>query len=1249
MRGSCSFVLLAHRLSGICRLAQLCHGAHDLPVHYLRLLATPVQLLSAAMWHTVQGGLVDRFGVLEEFVSMTTELVPELMNYSQRSQLILGLRARLVLEMCRGDDPVDFEVIQPHLDRMKAPASGTKDHQLTVDQVEESEVNFVELVHSILDDPAEKKFFFEEVFPMYFGSKFDAALEMLMWEFISRLDELLPLPDFTQLAALLGDAPAFLDDCLTSFFPPEDMKAVLQHHRQLGHFQEKDPRLLPMDNCILTSMSLSPAARRAGTSAPPISAHKDPPDHIIISESSRLRPGSLKADETIDLTLGSAVPDSDDESCIIRGWVQRKRKLSQGEDLPPKLMKSHLDEQYSAVSPLISIWGDYTAEGPAPHSLLRTATDDSQEDSGLAQIDSKVPWSDEETMTLLDIWGQDSTQRALKRCLKNRHIFAQIAQKMAEHGYARSTEQCQTRIKRLKKCFRRNVRGNSGNEYKFYEQLQRVLGSSRPPDHLEVSYDVDEIVEEEESRDADEELQFVGQATALETVSGVRVPWTDLETLTLINTWGDDRMNKRSGAPRTGNIFAIISSKMASQGFSRTPEQCQTRLKRLRSKFRQCYENNIRGRRQVHCRFYNQLGRVLVKDFEPDPSLSDDPEPEDSQPEPGPSSGASSSAQDERRKVPWSDRETVILLEVWGDAQEKQSSGRTSSNVLLFTEIADKLAESGFSRTAEQCQTRVKRLKSTYWQCRDSPSNGKIDFRFYELMEQILDKQPSTSAAASSAVTDSIEISEESADEEDSNAAESAVSAEKTPQNSWTDEETLGLISVWGDPEIQEAFAAPVANRLVHANIAERMKELGYSRTGEQCRWKMKALRNNYRNSYERKLSGKVVDYRFYDLLEKILGPRVENEEGDDALEQIPVCADPANLPWTEVETMTLVQVWAADDVQLSLKMSVRNGHVYADIADKMAALGYTRTAEQCQNRIKRLKKTYRRHCNSRRNGARAAFQYFHLMDPVLNGSSAEDVSTSWSLPAEKENKVSTSQPTPDSAKKTPWSEQETRTLLQVWGDDGVQLTLRGCQKNRHVFNYISDRMSDSGYSRTPDQCYTRIKRLKHGFLHEKEEFKFFVEMEEIFSRDLSVDESVAEEPDEVPAEQESEAVPAEVQWTSDTTKHPWGDPETRVLLEIWGSEDMQESLRSCTKNKHVFVLISEAMVGRGYPRTPEQCQTRIKRLRANFRHFLDGRKGENECKFFQQLSHIFGDKYGSLDTSPDDPDDQEEPVDCVS
>lgn len=79
------------------------------------------------------------------------------------------------------------------------------------------------------------------------------------------------------------------------------------------------------------------------------------------------------------------------------------------------------------------------------------------------------------------------------------------------------------------------------------------------------------------------------------------------------------------------------------------------------------------------------------------------------------------------------------------------------------------------------------------------------------------------------------------------------------------------------------------------------------------------------------------------------------------------VAADGASPAWTEAETVALVEVWAADDVQHSLKTCVHNSHIFAEIAEKMSGSGFPKTAEQCQSRMKRLKKTYRRCCHSRR------------------------------------------------------------------------------------------------------------------------------------------------------------------------------------------------------------------------------------------------------------------------------------------
>ena len=53
-------------------------------------------------------------------------------------------------------------------------------------------------------------------------------------------------------------------------------------------------------------------------------------------------------------------------------------------------------------------------------------------------------------------------------------------------------------------------------EYRFYEQLERVLGSSAPSTTNEITYDVEEINDDDESQDGDEDLQFLGQTSRIE-------------------------------------------------------------------------------------------------------------------------------------------------------------------------------------------------------------------------------------------------------------------------------------------------------------------------------------------------------------------------------------------------------------------------------------------------------------------------------------------------------------------------------------------------------------------------------------------------------------------------------------------------------------------------------------------------------------------------------------------------------------
>uniref|UniRef100_A0A7N8YRF5 C2H2-type domain-containing protein n=1 Tax=Mastacembelus armatus TaxID=205130 RepID=A0A7N8YRF5_9TELE len=136
----------------------------SLPLSALRLLVPPIRLVSAAIWQTVEQKIVSDYGLLEEFVFMVTEIVPQLLSTRQRAELILGLRARLILELCRSEDTwlgsyTDF-IFQ---------------------------IYFMDF------------FAFQDVFPNDFGPTYDKAIQTLMWLFLSRLEKLLPTQTLQQV------------------------------------------------------------------------------------------------------------------------------------------------------------------------------------------------------------------------------------------------------------------------------------------------------------------------------------------------------------------------------------------------------------------------------------------------------------------------------------------------------------------------------------------------------------------------------------------------------------------------------------------------------------------------------------------------------------------------------------------------------------------------------------------------------------------------------------------------------------------------------------------------------------------------------------------------------------------------------------------------------------------------------------------------------------------------------------------
>lgn len=76
-------------------MSSVSSAASPLPLSSLRLLLPPLRLLTAAMWRVARQRSVKHYGMLEDFVSLVTEAVPELLTDRQRSLLLLALRAKV--------------------------------------------------------------------------------------------------------------------------------------------------------------------------------------------------------------------------------------------------------------------------------------------------------------------------------------------------------------------------------------------------------------------------------------------------------------------------------------------------------------------------------------------------------------------------------------------------------------------------------------------------------------------------------------------------------------------------------------------------------------------------------------------------------------------------------------------------------------------------------------------------------------------------------------------------------------------------------------------------------------------------------------------------------------------------------------------------------------------------------------------------------------------------------------------------
>uniref|UniRef100_A0A8C7UYH7 C2H2-type domain-containing protein n=1 Tax=Oncorhynchus mykiss TaxID=8022 RepID=A0A8C7UYH7_ONCMY len=761
-----------------------------LPLSSLRLLVPPLRLVSAALWQVVQRRDTMDYGLVEEFVTTVLEITPDLMSYREKAQLVMGLQAQLVLELCRSDHSADPETIQPHLSRMR-----------TYTEVEASESNFLELVQTLLDDPLEREHFFQEVFPEEFGPMYDTALQTLMWEFLSRLEKLLPTPTFQQTASWLRPAPSMLKECAQSVTQPQPLKTLLQHHRCHGHLFANGYTVFY--NCVFYKQSYICGSDRGTTSLDTVKKAVEMTDRRneewgeenyeerlqyqlaynvlqveVVDGEDMSSTSSTTADnvgqtwtpkETEALiSVWSKKPilqemersyrekhvygdisEQMKELGVKRTWKQCQTKIK---DMKHRYRRALRNPSSSgrATCPFFSELHTFLAATP-------DATDTQMPESkeAVKVSDPEVMFCDQDEGPSVDVKlenlheemasGKEThkTLTGMVQTYRNKHVYSEISERLKDLGVKRTWKQCQNKMKALKWRYRETLRNpSSSRPCPFFSELHEFLAAMP---------DMPESKETDDEEDNGKQIEIKSNF------------------LELVQTLLDDPLEREHffqvGVKLNSSACTIYSISYSIEilvtGLLRTAEP-QLALANIEMT---CIVTNYVNRMphtQLRMHLFNLLYSTLLGSF---------------------SRG------------------------IWDTLIEQDHAGKALGKSL-----------DTFKKAVEMTDRR-----NEEWGEKNYEERLQHQLAYNVLQVEIVDGEDMSST--------------------------SSMTADDVGWTCWTPDETTVLISVWSDEQILHKMEQSYRKKHVYREISECLKELGVKKTTKQCHNKIKALKWRYRET----------------------------------------------------------------------------------------------------------------------------------------------------------------------------------------------------------------------------------------------------------------------------------------------------------------------------------------------------------------------------------------------------------------
>ncbi|KAM6895686.1 uncharacterized protein FYW49_019557 [Xenentodon cancila] len=610
--------------------------------------------------------------------------------------------------------------------------------------------------------------------------------------------------------------------------------------------------------------------------------------------------------------------------------------------------------------------------------------------------------------------------------------------------------------------------------------------------------------------------------------------WTDLEVQTFLGIIGERKVQMELDATaRNEKVFRVVSERMAAEGFRRTAKQCRNKCKKLKFEYRRVKEHN--GRNAADQRFWRWFG--IMDAIYGHKLVGADGEAA------GDAAATSQSA--DKPTCSWSKNEVHALLDHWANPAIQQELRRNVRNNIVYNCLSAKLATLGSDKTPQKCKEKIKKLKQDYRRIKNGQQTSVSRTAWFEIIDKVLSSDPGASKHPEPAESSSAECSQSvvlDVDSDDLSATTNTVETYTTPDLTlcpisdqsepdffliklvdcdgpsssitpasteaptpallttsregrrkcvhtctWSKKEVHALLAHWANPAIQQELRRNVRNKVVYNCLSAKLTTLGFNKTPQKCKEKIKKLKQDYRRIKNGQHTG-VSRTAWFEIMDEVLGsPPAASSCSETADSSSAECSQsvvldvgtddtcPDKTFWLPDEVQVLITLWAQPNIQKQLLASESNSQVFTYLSNELALVGFNKTSQECCLKVNELKEEYKliRHTRPHREDKS---DWFAIMDNVLHpdGKLYKELDSS---------SVSAAPESPENSTQAVWMWDEVIVLLTRWAEEeGRRGQLRSAQEDERVYARLSSELATQGFDKTTSQCRAKICLLKQQY-----------------------------------------------------------------------------------------------------------------------------------------------------------------------